>query len=479
MCASDPLSLEPYEKKIGLMRRLKQTGGILPWLEAAAERDKNNAGLQRLLAKEYASAKQTKKAETLYLKLAADAPSPELYRGLFQLFKEEGRPGIARILAMLDKVMDKASRDDGPAPLGTLHQGRAMVGALREDGDLAKRLVDVAFQQMNAKQDLNFDTVYFLAVLADKHRKNEESERFYRACLADKNAAGGNEAIIYGGLLRVLSKLHKHEAIVQICQQGLAKAKATNPLLFHSDMARAQAALHRYDEALRSADKGIEQAGDKKLLFQVLRVRILSMAERFNAAEAECNDLLKSYDRSEDVLELRYLLSNVYAAMKQLAKSEEQLQLVLKIDPNNATVNNDLGYLWADQGKKLDVAEDMIRKAIDLDREARRRSANLSAEDDKDNAAYVDSLGWVLFRRGQIDAARKELERAVTLNDGDDPTIYDHLGDVYLRLRMRPEATRAWQRALELYEQGIRKDADRVRDIRRKIGEAKQEVGGR
>ena len=76
--------------------------------------------------------------------------------------------------------------------------------------------------------------------------------------------------------------------------------------------------------------------------------------------------------------------------------------------------------------------------------------------------------------------ARKELERATTLGDGDDPVIFDHLGDVYNHLKMRPEASRAWQRALELYNQGVRgKEDDRVRDIRRKIEQVKEEVGAR
>ncbi len=204
------------------------------------------------------------------------------------------------------------------------------------------------------------------------------------------------------------------------------------------------------------------------------------MAERYADAEAECKALLKDNNRLAEVVEVRYLLSNVYAAAKRHADSEEQLQLILKIEPDNATVNNDLGYLWADQGKNLAAAENMIRKALEAERSQRRKSPNLTSDDDKDNAAYVDSLGWVLYRRGQIDEARKELERATTLGDGDDPVIYDHLGDVYQHLKMRPEASRAWQRALELYDQGIRtKDEERVRDIRRKIDQVKEEIGGR
>ncbi len=478
---TQPLSTDPHELKISLLRRLKQEGAIVPWLEAAAGRERFNNALQILLAKEYAAAKQAKKAEAVYQKLAEDSPSADLYRGLFQLYKDEGAAGMARILVMLDKVMDKAAREDGPAPIGTTQHARAMVGALRTDGELAQKLVESAFQKKDGKNELKFDTVYFLAHLADRHRKHEEAEQFYRRCLDDKNVPLANEAVLYVGLLRALGGARKHEAIVKVCNEGLVKSKGTNPLLFYQELARAEAGLKRYDDALKTIDKADKTAGDaERYVLAKLRVGILSMAHRHADAEAECLALLKKHDRPADAVTLRYILSGIYASAKQQAKSEEQLQLILKIDPDNATANNDLGYLWADQGKNLAAAEEMIRKAIDAERAQRRRNPNLSAEEDKDNAAYVDSLGWVLFRRGQIDEARKELERATTLGDGDDQVIYDHLGDVYSRLKMRPEASRAWQRSLELYDQGARnKDDDRVRDIRRKIEQAKEEVGGR
>ncbi len=469
-----PLSVDPYETKIDILRRLKQNADIVPWIETAAAREGHNNALQLLLAREYAVAKQEKKAEAIYKRLAEDSPSADAYRGLFHLYKGEGAAGMTRILGMLDKVMDKAANNDGPVPLGTVVHAKAMISALRDDAELATKLVEIAFKQKADQKELKFDTVYFLAILADRQRKTEEAERFYRQCL--KSATPGNEALIYTGLLRVLGKARKHETIVEICTQGLKTAQATNSLLFYNDIARALAGLHRYDEALKHADRGDAQAGDdNKLVFKLLRIRILAMAERFDNAETECKALIKGNEKPSEVIELRYLLSNIYSSAKHSAKSEEQLQMILKMDPHNATVNNDLGYSWADQGKNLQSAEEMIRRAIELDRLQRRRNPNFSSADDKDNAAYVDSLGWVLYRRGQIAEARKELERAAALDDGEDPVIYDHLGDVYQRLQMRPEASRAWQRALALYNNGIRKkDDERVRDIQRKLEQVKQ-----
>ena len=112
---------------------------------------------------------------------------------------------------------------------------------------------------------------------------------------------------------------------------------------------------------------------------------------------------------------------------------EGQLRKVLESSPHDATANNDLGYLMADRNKNLAEAERLIRKALELDKQL--RGATTAKAADEENAAYIDSLGWVLFRRGKLDEARRELERAAKLPDGeDDPVVWDHLGDVCFRL---------------------------------------------
>jgi len=236
----------------------------------------------------------------------------------------------------------------------------------------------------------------------------------------------------------------------------------------------------------------VQLANDNnKLLMRMLRVRLLTMANRLADAEKDCLALLEQHKLEAEVLEIRYLLSNVYSTAKQMAKAEEQLQLVLKIDPDSPAANNDLGYHWAEQGKNLEGAEKMIRKAIDIDRRQRQGLAApgpigepappqpitpvaaKTEPDVEDNAAYIDSLGWVLYRRGRIAEARKELERAAELPDGDDPVIFEHLGDVYQKLQMPAEARRAWEQAVRLYEQGMRRiDAERYEELQRKLKSA-------
>jgi len=462
-----PLGTEAYEMKVNLLTKLKRTDEIVPWLEKAAAADRYNIGLKLLFAKQCAQAKNLALAEKTYLGLAEEAPSEDVYQGLFRVYQQDAAAS-RRTLELVNRTLEQASQKPiTPQSAQAATHAKAMVAALREDSALAKDLVRAAYRQIEPPKALQLDMVQLLAALADRYDLPLEAERFYRQAL--QSAGAGAEPILYGGLLRVLWKSRKYDEVLKVCQDGLANAKATNHLLFHADLAKAEARLGRHEEALRSADRAVTLAGDKeRLTVRLLRVRILTQAERHAQAEQEGLTLLKEHPLLGDTMEIRYVLSNVYNTWKKMGPCEEQLEHILKIDPNNATANNDLGYIWADQGKNLERAEAMIRNALEADRLQRKRLPGGAAL--PDNAAYVDSLGWVLFRRGQIDEARRELERASRLPDGDDPVIWDHLGDVYERLRMTSQAKAAWEKAVHLYEHEQRRSLDdRYRELRRKL----------
>jgi tetratricopeptide (TPR) repeat protein len=367
---------------------------------------------------------------------------------------------------MLDRTLDEA-RQRPPIP-GRAAQAKAMIAAARQDADLAKALVH-AGGRASLNLALRPDTHLLLAALADHYNEVTEAEYFFRKAL--KDVTSENELLVYGGFLRLLWKNNKTDEIIQLCREGTTRVQAANQVLLYSDLAKALARNGKLPESLEAADRALALANpEDRLALRCLRVRLLIFAERYDRAEAECLGLLKLHGQPGEILEIRYLLSSVYSTARNVPKAEEQLELVLKIDPNNATVCNDLGYIWADQNKNLAHAEELIRKAMDLDRQQRKGPPGPGTERVNDNAAYVDSLGWVLYRRGQADAARKELERATALPDGNDPAIWDHLGDVYQHLHMDAQARSAWQRARALYEQeGRRKMDERYREVLRKL----------
>src|SRR5262249_20319559 len=71
-------------------------------------------------------------------------------------------------------------------------------------------------------------------------------------------------------------------------------------------------------------------------------------------------------------------------------------------------------------------------------------------EIEPNNASYLDSLGWVEFRKGKFDQALTNLLLAAKTADHDDPVIFEHIGDAYFKLNRTSEALEAWQKALTI-----------------------------
>jgi len=478
---TQPQAVKPYEMKISLLKQLGRERETLPALKAYAERDPFNVSLQLLLAQQYVREKQWAEAERRFQKLA-ETPSPEIYRALFDMYKEQARDGdrrpIGKALDLIDETVAAAApRDDGGrGDAAAATKGRAMLVVLREDNDLVKALLLEAVGNLRNRRERNFSTWRLLGALAARTKQLEAAEVIYRQCLP--NITRDSEAEVYGGLLDVLIDARKYEEVVKLATAGLGKAQNSNRLLFQTKLAAAYVRLGKGDEAVAAADEAVKLSEDRnRLLIRRMRVGVLMQLDRFKAAEAECQAMLKEFKEPGEIRDIRYALSSVYSAAKEQAKSEEQLRVILEADPNDATANNDLGYIMADQGKNLEEAEKLIRKAIDLDREEKKNAGAAHPDGTDDNAAYLDSLGWVLFRRGQPKEAREWLEKASVLSGGsDDPVVWDHLGDVYLKLEESARARSAWEKAIQLYELEKRRKADdRYKDVKQKLKTLKQE----
>ena len=88
-----------------------------------------------------------------------------------------------------------------------------------------------------------------------------------------------------------------------------------------------------------------------------------------------------------------------------------------------------------------------------------------------ENGAYLDSLGWVLFKLGKPEEALPPLEQATKMNMGSDATVWDHLGDVFLKLMRTEKAIEAWQTAIQHSEEDISQDPGLIERIKDKLNQ--------
>lgn len=147
-------------------------------------------------------------------------------------------------------------------------------------------------------------------------------------------------------------------------------------------------------------------------------------------------------------------LSNAFVQQGDLEEGQKVLEEVYNEDPTDPGINNDLGYLYADQGKNLEQAEKMIRIAVEAQPE---------------NPAYLDSLGWVLFKLGRHEEALEPLIKANSDPDYQDSTLLEHQGDVHQALNQPDKAREMWERAKKVEDDAPRPAADVLKRLTEKL----------
>ena len=147
------------------------------------------------------------------------------------------------------------------------------------------------------------------------------------------------------------------------------------------------------------------------------------------------------------------------SARRNMTWRKRHFRKVLADDPKNAMALNYLGYMLADRGTRLDEALGYIRRAVALDPQ---------------NGAYLDSLGWAYYKMGNYELAEENLRRA-SETIGDDPTVHEHLGELYQKTGRLKLAAAHWERALEEWNKTIpaEVDTDDVAKVQKELESAK------
>ena len=286
---------------------------------------------------------------------------------------------------------------------------------------------------------------YLLAGMLARMGKTDEAEAELRGLLA--RFPNEVEALCRLAVISInKNDLAAAEKAVAQAQQVDAAAVAPKALL-----AEIRYRQRRADEAERLARSVLAErpdAGDVRLLL----AHILASRKQLKEAIAELKAILAG---DPENFGCRYLMAGLYSEMGDTAAAEQELLGILRKNPNHAPSNNDLGYMWADRGTNLAKAEEMIRAAL---------------KSDPDSPAYLDSLGWVMYKRGKFEDAVKALQEATRAAPDMDAILWDHLGDAYWRSSRPQEAAKAWQEAVKILQQrGDDAKPDDLRKVKQKV----------
>lgn len=356
---------------------------------------------------------------------------------------------------------------------------------LVKDKDNTRKLLKAAVEiSKETPEKFQYTSVYILARAARALEENETALKFFDLStdLALKVKSASRLLESFDGKISLLYELKKFDEAEKACQKLLDVQ--IDPMFEQTKIAvleqmiQFKAKLGKIDEALKLTENliNLDEGG---WYFVRLKGWVLHEAGKYKDSAETYQEVIKLLGENERLKEdekerwidrTRYILSSVHVDMNEIDKAAEQLQILLKKHPNNPTYNNDLGYIWADHDLKLDESEKLIRKALEEDRK-QRKEKKVAPEDDKDNAAYLDSLGWVLYKKKNYAEAKKHLLKAVEDKEGQHIEILDHLADVHMKLGEKKEATDVWKKALKL-EPGSKRDLKRLAEVRKKLKEA-------
>ena len=430
-----------------ILESMKKSDELLSRLEAMSEKDSRNATLLFFLADQYVAAERLDDAEAAYRRGLESSGDRKGHLGLATVYRKRNEP--AKLLDSLSNAVKGSSsletiEDELTAIAGDKKLLAAVVGAGRvraEEGEPA----------------LTFETAWVIAAMAVEAENTETAAEFYRLAIplspGPAQLAGLYQE--FGQAMLLADKYDEAAAVYREAVGNVALAGGRANFLFR--LSQALEFGGKTDEALDAVREALKLVPEHPLLhYQVAWIYYHS--KQYDEAIRGFEAVIEKFAGEKDMVRrCQFSLSNLYVQQGQIRKGEEILEKVLAEDPDDPSVNNDLGYLYADQGKNLEKAEKMIRKAL---------------ASEPENSAYLDSMGWVLFKLGKFEEALPHLQKAAGNQAGSDGTILDHLGDCLDRLGRKREAVDSWQQALKKARKASSPDKDRIEKLETKLKNA-------
>ncbi|HTX40860.1 MAG TPA: tetratricopeptide repeat protein [Acidobacteriaceae bacterium] len=432
----------------------KDTKDAVTAYRKALDLEPDNLDVERALARDLMALNQNDAALTAWKDIAAGDPTdPEAWGQISEIEEDNGNFNDA--LAAIKKA-----REQAPDNLEYEFQEATIDDALGHLDDSVKDYSELASAtehpsgQYSDQEKSNYSLI--LDRLAQVYREQSRPDQAIAAYQKKATLGGDYEEQAYDEQVDTYREAREYDQAVATAREAVDKQpKSVDAKL---TLARQLADTGHPDEGISMA-KDVLQSTPKNLEVYYQLAQIYTDLHKWK----EANDVLDAADKQatkkDDQLMVAFERAMNADRARHYDEAETEFRKVLAMDPNNALTLNNFGFMQADRGVDLDEALSMIQKAVKLE---------------PTNYAYLDSLGWAYYRLGQYTQAEDNLERAIA-RDGNDPTVHEHLGDVYEKTGQLKQAAAQWELSLNEFAHTVQADIDSndVSKVQKKLDSAR------
>ena len=420
-------------------------------LRRALQQQPGNSDLKHALAQDLLFSDQTDDALKVYQDLVEEDPKDE--QALLRISKIYQQK---RDFAKAHEAADKAKELD-PNNLEIQYNEVTLLAVEGRTAEAIKTLKGIL--ESTAKKSYSSDErnnrISLLDGLGGLYQKAEQynlaAEAYRQMAELDPDVAPRASAEVVE-TYRLAKDFAKAEA-----EADSASKKYPNDRLVRGVHASLLADMGKTDQAVAETRKLLDGKNDRDTYINL--AQIYDKAKNFPEMAKMLDSAEKLSTGNDDKEAVIFMRGAMYERMKNYTEAEEEFRKALALNPDNASALNYLGYMLADRGVRLEEARDLIAKAV---------------ERDPKNGAYLDSLGWVLFRLNKLPEAEAKLREALELMSRD-PTVHDHLGDVYFHEGKIREAIAQWQSSVKEWQASAPSDQDHseLAKVQKKLEDAK------
>ncbi len=463
--AKNPNESEPYLQLAFIYAKyLKKTDQAVDYANRAiALNPRNIEAYQRLYEIELAAGEEKKALQSLDRAAKVRTDDPAFWTNLGKLyasivFKPDSEPKadeVARVNEIFKKAAVRAGEDS--AILKDVADYYASSQQIKEAIPLYLRVLELQPDDVNAREKLATGFV-----LTNQRAKAVEMLEQIIKQHPEKYQPYDLLAEILDDDARSLQRANQ----IEQAKAAFAKAAANYEQSLLINPTRAGTYLRLAELLLgpvKDAGRAVKILSEARSRFadapEIIYYLALAQREtkRAQQAVATFEEALHQAELEDNEIVNARFYFNYGATAEQAGLYEKAADLFRKsiaLDPANAAeAYNYLGYMWTEHNLHLEEADDMIKHALKIE---------------PNNGAYLDSLGWLEFRQGKFEQALADLLRAAKNMAQDDPVVFEHIGDTYLKLTRVPQALEAWQKAMALDPQN-KKLAEKIESTKTTI----------